>query len=251
MAVDMFLKLDGIKGESKDYKHKDEIHIESFSWGMSSDGCTRGGRRWRCRQSVGPRHLGHQVPGQSPRRVDAALCQRQAHQGRPDHGPQGRRKPLEYLKIKLTDILISSVQTRVMAATCSVKALRSTSPSSMSNIRSRAPTAKPQAAGVDGLGCQSQSKGLTPAVQLPKAGRCPAPGFFPLRRHSNSPSKRTDQGEAMQPKELFDAGDLSGTSTPKPRKSKLTQAILPAGLFCSSCSPLAANSTARASSSKS
>ena len=30
MAVDMFLKLDGIKGESKDHKHKDEIHIESF-----------------------------------------------------------------------------------------------------------------------------------------------------------------------------------------------------------------------------
>jgi len=38
MAVDMFLKLDGIKGESKDHKHKDEIHIESFSWGMSQTG---------------------------------------------------------------------------------------------------------------------------------------------------------------------------------------------------------------------
>ncbi|HAF25425.1 MAG TPA: type VI secretion system tube protein Hcp, partial [Blastocatellia bacterium] len=34
MAVDMFLKLEGIKGESKDKVHKDEIHIESFSWGM-------------------------------------------------------------------------------------------------------------------------------------------------------------------------------------------------------------------------
>jgi type VI secretion system secreted protein Hcp len=31
-AVDMFLKLDGVKGESKDEKHKDEIDIESFSW---------------------------------------------------------------------------------------------------------------------------------------------------------------------------------------------------------------------------
>src|SRR5215467_9287803 len=38
MAVDMFLKLDGIKGESKDHKHKDEIHIESFSWGVSQTG---------------------------------------------------------------------------------------------------------------------------------------------------------------------------------------------------------------------
>ena len=38
MAVDMFLKLDGIKGEAKDDKHKDEIHIESFSWGLSQTG---------------------------------------------------------------------------------------------------------------------------------------------------------------------------------------------------------------------
>ena len=32
MAIDMFLKLDGITGESADHKHKGSIHIESFSW---------------------------------------------------------------------------------------------------------------------------------------------------------------------------------------------------------------------------
>ena len=31
--VDYFLKFDGIKGESADAKHKDEIDIESWSWG--------------------------------------------------------------------------------------------------------------------------------------------------------------------------------------------------------------------------
>jgi type VI secretion system secreted protein Hcp len=36
MAVDMFLKIDGIDGESSDAKHKGEIEIESFSWGASS-----------------------------------------------------------------------------------------------------------------------------------------------------------------------------------------------------------------------
>jgi type VI secretion system secreted protein Hcp len=36
MAVDMFLKIDGIDGESGDAKHKGEIEIESFSWGASS-----------------------------------------------------------------------------------------------------------------------------------------------------------------------------------------------------------------------
>ncbi|MGA9668440.1 MAG: type VI secretion system tube protein Hcp, partial [Terracidiphilus sp.] len=33
MAVDFFLKLDGISGESVDDKHKDWIQILSFSWG--------------------------------------------------------------------------------------------------------------------------------------------------------------------------------------------------------------------------
>ena len=32
-AVDYFLKFDGIKGESADVKHKDEIDVESWSWG--------------------------------------------------------------------------------------------------------------------------------------------------------------------------------------------------------------------------
>lgn len=33
MAVDYFLKLDGVQGESADANHKDEIQIMSFSWG--------------------------------------------------------------------------------------------------------------------------------------------------------------------------------------------------------------------------
>ena len=35
MAVDYFLKLDGIQGESADTNHKDEIQIMSWSWGGS------------------------------------------------------------------------------------------------------------------------------------------------------------------------------------------------------------------------
>lgn len=33
MAVDFFLKFDGIKGESTDDKHRGEIDVESWSWG--------------------------------------------------------------------------------------------------------------------------------------------------------------------------------------------------------------------------
>jgi type VI secretion system secreted protein Hcp len=38
MAVDYFLKLDGIPGESADAKHKGEIDVLAFSWGVSQPG---------------------------------------------------------------------------------------------------------------------------------------------------------------------------------------------------------------------
>ncbi|RJQ70901.1 MAG: type VI secretion system tube protein Hcp [Desulfobacteraceae bacterium] len=38
MAVDMFIKLDGIKGEAIDSKHKDEIDVLAWSWGISQSG---------------------------------------------------------------------------------------------------------------------------------------------------------------------------------------------------------------------
>lgn len=38
MAIDYFLKIKGIQGESKDAKHTNEIDIHSFSWGASQPG---------------------------------------------------------------------------------------------------------------------------------------------------------------------------------------------------------------------
>jgi|APEBP8051072661_1049379.scaffolds.fasta_scaffold04765_3 type VI secretion system secreted protein Hcp len=38
MASDFLLEIDGIKGESKDSKHKDTIEVDSFSWGISNAG---------------------------------------------------------------------------------------------------------------------------------------------------------------------------------------------------------------------
>ena len=34
--VDYFLKIDGIDGESSDHKHKSEIEVLSWSWGMQT-----------------------------------------------------------------------------------------------------------------------------------------------------------------------------------------------------------------------
>src|SRR3954462_10272134 len=38
MAVDMFMKIDEMKGESRDTKHKEDIDVLAWSWGMSNSG---------------------------------------------------------------------------------------------------------------------------------------------------------------------------------------------------------------------
>ena len=43
MAVDMFLKIDGVKGESKDKTHKQDIDVVAWSWGMSNSGSAHQG----------------------------------------------------------------------------------------------------------------------------------------------------------------------------------------------------------------
>ncbi len=111
MAVDMFLKLDGIKGESKDHKHKDEIHIESFSWGLSQTGAhATGGGGGAGKVSV------HDIS--VTKFVDKSSCALMLHCCSGKHIKEGlitvRKagdKPLEYLKIKLSDILVSGWQT--------------------------------------------------------------------------------------------------------------------------------------------
>lgn len=111
MAVDMFLKLDGIAGESKDKAHGGEIHIESFSWGMSQTGAHgAGGGGGAGKVSV------HDIS--ITKLTDKSSCSLMAALASGKHIKDGLitvrkagEKPLEYLKIKLTDILISSYQT--------------------------------------------------------------------------------------------------------------------------------------------
>jgi type VI secretion system secreted protein Hcp len=42
-AVDYFLKIDGVEGESQDSKHKSEIQLESWSWGETQSGSANKG----------------------------------------------------------------------------------------------------------------------------------------------------------------------------------------------------------------
>ncbi len=105
---DAFLKLDGIKGESADAKHKGEIDIMSFSWGVAQTGTSAtGGGGGAGKVQFQDIHFVKKTDAASP--LLMLNCANGAHIKeanfvvRKAGGAQ-----LEYLKIKLTDILISS-----------------------------------------------------------------------------------------------------------------------------------------------
>jgi type VI secretion system secreted protein Hcp len=107
----MFLKLDGIKGESGDHKHKDEIHIESFSWGLSQSGASgTGGGGGAGKVSVHDISCTKFTDKASPELMLACASGKHIKEGLITVRKAGEQ-PVEYLKIKLTDILISGYQT--------------------------------------------------------------------------------------------------------------------------------------------
>ena len=108
MAVDMFLKLDGIKGESLDAKHKGEIEVLSFSWGMSQVGSSGAGGG-SGKVSVHDISITKVTDSSTPQLMKSCATGQHIPTGLITVRKAGE-KPLEYLKIKLTDILISSVQ---------------------------------------------------------------------------------------------------------------------------------------------
>jgi type VI secretion system secreted protein Hcp len=111
MAVDMFIKIGDLKGESKDATHKTEIDVLAWSWGVSNSGSAHtGGGAGAGKANVQDLSLTKYVDLASPDLL-LACCNGK-------HFPEATltvRKagetPLEYLKIKLTEVLITSVST--------------------------------------------------------------------------------------------------------------------------------------------
>jgi type VI secretion system secreted protein Hcp len=111
MAVDMFLKITDVKGESKDSKHSGEIQIESFSWGATQLGTSaQGSGAGGGKVSMQDFHFVMSSNSASPTLFlfcangkhlkEAALTCRKAG------GTQN-----DFLKVTMTDVLVSSFQT--------------------------------------------------------------------------------------------------------------------------------------------
>ena len=108
MAVDMFLKLDGIKGESTSSKHKDEIEVLSFSWGVSQAQATGGGGAGKL--NIQDLSFVKRLDTASPQLLEASCRGEHIGFGLLTLAKAGEQQQ-DYLKIKFSEVLISSYQT--------------------------------------------------------------------------------------------------------------------------------------------
>ena len=93
MASDIFAKIGDIKGESLDAKHKDEVEVLSWSWGVQQSGIDGPRRRRRRGQGELQRLQLHASHRQGVAGAVESVRDRRAHQGSDDHGAQGRQGP--------------------------------------------------------------------------------------------------------------------------------------------------------------
>jgi type VI secretion system secreted protein Hcp len=111
MAVDMFLKLDGIKGESADDKHKGEIDVLSWSWGASNSGTMHsGGGGGAGKANFQDITVTKFVDSSSHKLLKAVSTGQHIKQALLTVRKAGG-KALEYIKLTLKDCLISSLST--------------------------------------------------------------------------------------------------------------------------------------------
>jgi len=111
MAVDYFLKIDGIQGESQDKTHKNEIEIESFSWGAAQTGtASHGGGMGAGRVSVQDFNFMMQVNKASPK-LFLACAQGEHIKNAVLTCRKAGKEQQEYLKVTFTDLLVSNYLT--------------------------------------------------------------------------------------------------------------------------------------------
>lgn len=124
-AVDYFLKLDGIKGESTDDKHRDEIDVLSFSWGATQTGTmAHGGGAGAGKVSMQDFTFTMKVNKASPTLMLACASAQHIKSatvvGRSTSGPvveiassalaSAQENSQDFLKLSFSDILVSSYQ---------------------------------------------------------------------------------------------------------------------------------------------
>ncbi len=111
MAVDMFIKIGAIEGESVDAKHKKEIDILAWSWGASQSGTTHTGTGGGAGK-VNVQDLSLTKYVDSASHALLLACCKGTHY---DEAVLVVRKagddPLEYITITMNDLIVTSLST--------------------------------------------------------------------------------------------------------------------------------------------
>ena len=111
MAVDIFMKIGDIKGESGDKAHKEEIDVLAWSWGMSNSGTTHmGGGGGSGKVNVQDISFTKYIDASSNALLKAC-CEGKHY---PDATLVVRKAggtAIEYIVIKFEEVLITSITT--------------------------------------------------------------------------------------------------------------------------------------------
>jgi type VI secretion system secreted protein Hcp len=110
MAIDMFLKIDDVKGESKDQAHAGEIDVLAWSFGESNSGSTHvgGGGAPASKVNVQDLSITKYVDKSSPALLLSCANGKHHRTVKLTVRKPGER-PIDYVVMELTDVLISSV----------------------------------------------------------------------------------------------------------------------------------------------
>ena len=112
MAADIFAKLGDIKGESLDDKHKDQIEVLSWSWGVSNlatpatGGAGSGGGAGRA--SFHDLSFTHKIDKASPVLMKGCATGQHLKEATITRRKAGKGQQ-EFLVIKMSDVLITAV----------------------------------------------------------------------------------------------------------------------------------------------
>jgi type VI secretion system secreted protein Hcp len=109
-AVDYFLKINGIEGESTNSRHGGEIEIDSFSWGAAQSGTSAGGGGGGAgKVTFQDIHFTTKLSEASPKLMLACAIGEHIKDVVLTGELSGKRGQ-KFLEIKLTDVLVSSYQ---------------------------------------------------------------------------------------------------------------------------------------------
>jgi len=109
MAVDIFAKLGDIEGESTDDKHKDEVEVLSYSWGVTNPAhIGTGGGGGAGRATFQDLSIVHKIDKASPQLLRACATGQHLKEATITFRKAGKAQQ-EFLIIKMNDVIITGV----------------------------------------------------------------------------------------------------------------------------------------------